>query len=169
MSLLGWVVLCDINVGEQFVTSQDTSPAFITRIVKWLEPLWTLCQHLWAATQLCSCAEGICVWYWALKKLRGVSGCSVAPFVYVPSQWETTLHWSVFSHWLGTYTLAPEHQLLPRFPEFTEVSYASRGRNMLQRKEIYSIPEKKKKNETGKKNSHIYYFLCELILLTTTY
>ena len=25
-------------------------------------------------------------------------------FVYVPSQWETTLHCNVVSHWLGTYT-----------------------------------------------------------------
>ena len=25
-------------------------------------------------------------------------------FVYVPSQWEMTLHRNVISHWLGTYT-----------------------------------------------------------------
>ena len=25
-------------------------------------------------------------------------------FVYAPSQWETTLQWNVFSHWLGIYT-----------------------------------------------------------------
>ena len=32
-------------------------------------------------------------------------------FVHVPSQWETTLHWNVFTHWLGACTDGSLHSL----------------------------------------------------------
>ena len=40
--------------------------------------------------------------YWSL--LWEIDAISMDTFVYAPSQWETTLHCNIVSHWLGAYT-----------------------------------------------------------------
>ena len=41
---------------------------------------------------------------WRLGTPRSICECSSDHFAYAPTQWETTLHCNVVSHWLGTCT-----------------------------------------------------------------
>ena len=81
-------------------------------IFEWyLKIFWYDCQHVkYCVNSSLIIAPSIMVMFWLnhwsdMKSWGILSAISSDQFVYVPSQWETTLHCNVVYHWLGAYKM----------------------------------------------------------------